>query len=1143
MKKSFLLGLVVSVIGAITCNATPVQVKMNAISETMSLVSKADGSSVDIGQPANKIYNFDVAPGDYILTGMQADGTVNGTISLSIPDASELQEYAVFTHYIYVANTDADKQPWVYGVDYTTDVKVTGREGESYEVTVGDNSTYKERKCVLSFSGNSLYINFIPSEEHTAEGYMTTTLSATTTFNTTQRATIPMGYGYTVTIPSGAKAELGRKGAHFTEFEVIEPQSVVENGATVTYNYRLPGSNTLNLRTWKSGGLTQAFYFTKGAKDESVEFTEADYAAYNPKQVNHDPTSNEGFETGDIFVNINPRSHLLLKQGETFDAHAMRTWQLTDNSTNNYFFEPDFHFTVLDLNDKPSTGVIEISSDDTTSPWRTIKAVGQGEAIVLVTYDAIGVTRGDKDTPYMGGKYWGAIWPENTAAFVVSVGAPDNAIEPNMEVNEAYNIGEDGKPLAKLAGKYVDAEHDVFYYLDTEEGYNFTFTPAGVAEVTLAYPQIGENAATYTGFGSEGVTANADGSYTLLLKHGRNIVKLTDASGNSVYQVIKALACHREIINESRSSSEKFYPGDKVKIQYSGLFHPANKLAGIYNMSAYITYNGTPNGTSLILGPNQYTFGSTPKAQAVEFVIPENYDISETPYFVLNEGVLQVTGFGDPIGNHRNIIKTAGRSPNFTAIAHKTYFGAIPDVSLPVYERKLFNFTVKCNAPDAEFTISKDGVALTPDEDGNYQGYAGFYSISASASGYRCFRTTYEVLEEMDSNHTINITMASAPDAWDGKTLTEPAILDDVYQIATAAEFAWYGASIGTQDATTQNGVLLNDIDLGDYDWSATKKFEGTFDGANHKIEGLYINKPTTQNQGLFSTIAGGTVKNVSIYGCVTGAGNVGAIAASTTGENSSIENCANYASVSGGTGTVGGIIGRLAYESDRVENCINAGTLQGKYVGGIIGNATKASTLHNLLNVGEFMPGATQYGACVNSTLAFTDANMFALETENDSYIDSDTQIVSAERMASGEIARLLGAAFGQTLGEDAYPVLNGKSVYKVSYIFVENNGDAAAETEELYTNGELPSSLNGEDVTWYVDEEMTKPVIAVDADRLLYVQNTNTVGINNVGIDGESSAIRWFGIDGVAVPEPASNAHGIFIRVVNGRSQKVVL
>ena len=148
--------------------------------------------------------------------------------------------------------------------------------------------------------------------------------------------------------------------------------------------------------------------------------------------------------------------------------------------------------------------------------------------------------------------------------------------------------------------------------------------------------------------------------------------------------MLTAKECHREITNETRPDATDFIPGDKVKVQYSGLFHPANKLAGIYNMSAYVNYNGNPNGTSLILSANQDTFGSAAKAQAVTFVIPEDYDAEANPEFILDEGVIQVNGYGDPIGNHRTIDRFNGRSPNFTAIAHKTYFGAIPEVRVPV---------------------------------------------------------------------------------------------------------------------------------------------------------------------------------------------------------------------------------------------------------------------------------------------------------------------------------------------------------------------------------------------------------------------------------------------------------------------------
>ena len=35
----------------------------------------------------------------------------------------------------------------------------------------------------------------------------------------------------------------------------------------------------------------------------------------------------------------------------------------------------------------------------------------------------------------MGGEYWGAIWPENTAAYVVTVGDAETAMKPNMFIS------------------------------------------------------------------------------------------------------------------------------------------------------------------------------------------------------------------------------------------------------------------------------------------------------------------------------------------------------------------------------------------------------------------------------------------------------------------------------------------------------------------------------------------------------------------------------------------------------------------------------------------------------------------------------------------------------------------------------------
>ncbi len=669
----------------LTADAVPVSVTMNAVSTTMTLSVKGSGEAVEVGEPTKSVYTFDVPAGDYVLTGYGKDGeTVNGTIEITVLDAEE-QEFKVLTNTAYVTNKHEDGSVWtVENGDYTLDVTVNTREGVRQVITVG-NSVTAGRNTFLALNGNSYTVAFIPSEAHQAENYTTLYKAGTLTFNVNVNGAIPKSHDYTISIPAEAELSIGMKFTHFTDFTPVEPKQVETADGMKTYTYFLAESQVYNYRTWKTGGLTQAGYFTMAADEAKrpvINFTEADYSAYNPKQVNHEAQSNSGYETGDIFVNINPQGHLRLKVGDTFNAHAMRTWQLTDNSTNNYFMEPDFHYTVIGTDGKPSTGVIEIDNADTSlSPWSQIKATGEGTAIVLVTYDAIGANyySGAEKKAYMGGEYWGAIWPENTGVYVVTVGDDATSIEPNMLINEEYNTG-----ALKLAGMNVDAEHDVFYYLDTEDGATYTFTPAGVSDVTIAYPVIGEQTVSYSGFASEGVTKNADGSYTLLLKHGRQIVKLTDAAGKSVYQVLTAKVCHREITNVTNEGSDTFHPGDQVKIQYSGLFHPANKLAGIYNMSAYVTYNGVPNGTSLILSANQYTFGSVAKAQAVTFDIPADYDAAAEPELVLSDGVIQVNGYGDPIGNHRYIDPKAGRSPNFTAVPHKTYFGFIPEVRIVV---------------------------------------------------------------------------------------------------------------------------------------------------------------------------------------------------------------------------------------------------------------------------------------------------------------------------------------------------------------------------------------------------------------------------------------------------------------------------
>lgn len=668
MRKYLLCFMALSLLAIGDAFATSVTVTMNAKSKLIkSLVNTTTSESVTVGEPTSNKYTFEAPDGTYLLTATAADGeTVSGTIELTI-DADHT-EFSIFSPEITVKNSD-----WVYGTDYTFDLKVTTKEGSVVNTTMGEYTTGK--KMFLVFSGNTYYLDIIPSEARLAEGYLPASYTGTVTFNASINAKAPMSASYSITVPDGASLFLGTKTSHFVPFKEVVPQSV-EGGV---YTFKLADEQQYNYRVSQEGKLTQAGIFTMSVdetKRPTLVFTDADMTAKDPKYIDHDVTSNSGYNVADMFLNINPAGHLKLANvGDTYDILPMRNWQLVESITNNYFIDPDFHFTVVNLNGEEDNSVVKVENE-------LLTAVGTGTALVLVTYDAIHLDQynGATQKDFIGGSDWGAIWPENTGVFVVTVGEQATGITPNMTINENYLTQVNGVDT-KMAMENIDAEFDVLYYLDTEDGFDYTFTPEGVASVTLARPTIGTNAASYTGFSAEGVTTNTDGSYTLHLTMGRNIVCLTNAAGKSVYQVITAKPCHREILVNGESVTT-VKPGDAVTVQYSGLYHPANKLAGIHNFNAFLDYKKATDGITVTKGKaNQYTFAATATAQAVTFTVPAEWTI---PTIELSDGVIGIGSYGDPLGNHRATSKTTGRAPNFTAIQQSASLGRVPVLELTV---------------------------------------------------------------------------------------------------------------------------------------------------------------------------------------------------------------------------------------------------------------------------------------------------------------------------------------------------------------------------------------------------------------------------------------------------------------------------
>lgn len=1112
MKKQivFLLCLLFCFGAWHNAQAASVTITMNSVTKTMTLQNN-NGDAIAEDSHSGTTYVFNnLSAGAYTIFGYNSSNLLNGTLTFEVGDDDiEMQIWTVTK--ISTSNKKADNSYWVYGEDFTIeDCEVHSREGLTFPVTVGMNAG---NPSVLTYDGGSVVLRMVPSAEHAAEGYIFAYDGRTVTGNTTIQVKIPDGGVFTSTCPADAEIavmqKLGGDGGsgtiHYVPFHVIDPESVVTEGNIKTYTWKLGNTSKYNMRAWREGSLTQLlnfYYNTDATKCPVVNFTEENFAARDPKWVDHNPQSLDGLNDCNILLNINEKGYLKMTTGQHYDLMAERDWQIIPNQTENYFLEPDYHYAIYNMDGQPDNSVIEIVPDGNIgSEWSILHAKAPGTAIVTVTYDAASAlqySNQGKMSTYYGGQYFGAIWPENTGVFIVSVDAEDSDMDANMRINEMLNDGQ-----KKNAGVYVDAEHDVFYYINDEEAFNYTFKPTGVQTVEISYPTIRTNDVVYN-TGWHVITKNADNTYTLPLKHGRQIVRMGDGEGNYIYQVLTARHATRDIINET-TGGDVFRPGDNVRVQYNGLFHPANKLSGIYNMSAYITYNGTPTGTALILGPNQYWFGARPSAQAVTFTIPKDW--TETTYD-LTEGVIQVTGFGDPIGNHRLVNKVGGRSPNFTAISHQTYFGTLPDAIIPVKQLSKTLATFELNPEGATITSVTNslGDEVEPTE-GKYLLTEGDNFVLAEKSGYKRTPVTVNVPEGCPSEMTIPVNLEPVPEeGWDGETLTAVTPVGGIYHIKNGYELAWFANQVNTVTAAkSYKAVLDNDIDLCGFNWTpignaSGKQYAGSFDGQGFTIDNMNLSSTggciglfgyltqgaeiknltvkgsvissststTLKAGGVVGTASGSkskpvTITNVTNYVNVTGHSKYAAGVVGYAGTYVIIDRCANYGNVtlSHDTNTKGTDAAGIAYlnaTSSSITNSYNCGTIvANNNVGGIYATSVNA-VVTNVYNTGRVHATRTNgsgyscHGAIrpMTNTTATTDQVTNAYANEDFLFNELNTTIITnPDAWSGGEVAYKLGEAFGQEIGVDPLPVLGGMTVYENT---LPNGDKIYSNTPETY-------------------------------------------------------------------------------------------
>ena len=349
----------------------------------------------------------------------------------------------------------------------------------------------------------------------------------------------------------------------------------------------------------------------------------------------------------------------------------------------------------------------------------------------------------------------------------------------------------------------------------------------------------------------------------------------------------------------------------------------------------------------------------------------------------------------------------------------------------------------------------------------------------------------YVTETKVEREHTYENGFCKACDAY------EPAVLNsnNAYEIGNAGQLYWFAdkvnkesykyvnvnvvltADIVVNKNVLNDGELTKDVD-GLRNWTPIQQYDGTFDGAQHTISGIYCVSDTIEEAGIFqNTIDNAIVENIGVldsYYCLKKGYNVGGIVGFNSGI---IRNCYNEGMVSSlynndnylggicgmnGGGTItgcynkgkvsnavrgtraGGICGR---STNKILNCYNTGSVTGGYmVGGICGsNASSATSgrIENCYNIGT-----------INTIINDNDykRNIAVIENETavvkncyyleDNYIaeEDDASGRDADDFASGEIAYRLQVGqgdpvWGQILadeGGDPYPVLGGKTVYQ---------------------------------------------------------------------------------------------------------------
>ena len=275
-------------------------------------------------------------------------------------------------------------------------------------------------------------------------------------------------------------------------------------------------------------------------------------------------------------------------------------------------------------------------------------------------------------------------------------------------------------------------------------------------------------------------------------------------------------------------------------------------------------------------------------------------------------------------------------------------------------------------------------------------------------------------------------------------TLQGEGSAESPYLIGTLNELIAFRDKINGGE-TTACAVLTKNIDASSQTkWTSIgtteNKYAGTFDGAGYEITGI---KGSGATWGFFGYTNGGEIKNLAIKAGNNGTlklGHQSAMVIAIASGNTKITRCAAYGNLESD-----GHLGGITYQGEcTVKDSYFVGDIHGQtWVSGMGFNATA----ENCFVYGNIT--ATIHAFKVSNIKATT--NCYYLASSGVSGTGGYGTQKSEEAFVSGEVAYLLGDAFGQKLGTDKHPVFRTAENVVVkdgdSYMNETKEGDGSIE------------------------------------------------------------------------------------------------